>query len=300
LVMRIFSPQGVLQQQKVLAARTLAHLAVTALVAEAELTPKPALVDRRGSGAHTDLTLALMKRSAQTLSGTFATIAFASMDHSPDQALREHLGEIGREGERAMLEVTHGVNTHRGAIWAMGLLVAGAAIAGLTAPARHITARAGELAHLPDRFAPDMPSHGLSMQKRYGVAGARGEAQRDFPCVIEWGLPTLRAVRQRGATETCARLDALLAIMTQLDDTCLLYRGGLDALCEARESARAVLRAGGTGTAAGLDQLSLLESSLLLRHASPGGSADLLAATLFLDALASGTPPAEGGREWNV
>jgi triphosphoribosyl-dephospho-CoA synthase len=274
-------------QQKAATVQTLAHLAVTALIAEAELTPKPALVDQRGSGAHTDLTLALMKRSAQALSGSFAAIALASMEQPPDQALRERLGEIGREGERAMLEATHGVNTHRGAIWAIGLLVAGGAIAGFTAPARTIAASAGELARLPDRFAPDRPSHGLSMQKRYGVAGARGEAQRNFFCVIEFGLPALQTARQRGATETCARLDALLAIMAHLDDTCLLYRGGQDALREAKERARAILLAGGTSTAAGLDLLFHLESALLLRHASPGGSADLLAATLFLDALAS-------------
>jgi triphosphoribosyl-dephospho-CoA synthase len=292
--MPIFSSQSDLQQKTAPAVHTLAHLAVTALIAEAELTPKPALVDQRGSGAHTDLTLALMKRSAQTLSDTFESMAFVSMNQPPDQALRERLGEIGRKGERAMLEATNGVNTHRGAIWAVGLLVAGAAIAGFTVPARCIAACAGELARISDRFAPDVPSHGLAMQKRYGVVGARGEAQRNFFCVIEAGLPTLYAARQRGATETCARLDALLAIMAQLNDTCLLYRGGLDALHEAKEGANAVLCTGGTSMAAGMDRLSHLESALLLRRASPGGSADLLAATLFLDALPSRKPPTEG------
>jgi triphosphoribosyl-dephospho-CoA synthase len=276
----------------------LADLAVTALIAEAELTPKPALVDQRGSGAHADLTLALMRCSAQALSHTFAAIADAAMGPYSGQALREQLGEIGRQGEHAMLEATNGVNTHRGAIWAVGMLVAGAAIAGLAAPARQIAASAGELARLTDRFVPDTSSHGLAMQKRYGVAGARGEAQCNFPCVIEHGLPTLWAARQQGATETCARLDALFAIMAQLDDTCLLYRGGQDALCEVKEGARAILCAGGTSTTLGMDHLSHLESILLLRHASPGGSADLLAATLFLDALAGITPYEEGTRTW--
>lgn len=275
------------QQKNVSIAHTLAQLAVSALVAEAELTPKPALVDRRGSGAHNDLTLALMKRSAQTLSRTFAAMASTSMNQLPDQALRERLGEIGREAERAMLEATNGVNTHRGAIWAVGLLIAGAAITGFTAPASRIAACAGELARLTDRFAPHTPSHGLSMQERYGVVGARGEAQRAFPCVIELGLPTLWAARQRGSTEVYAQLDALLAIMAQLDDTCLLYRGGPAALSVAQEGARAVLQEGGTSTPEGKNLLYHLENALLLHHASPGGSADLLAATLFLDALAS-------------
>lgn len=292
--MPIFSSQRDRQQETAPVAYTLAHLAVTALIAEAELTPKPALVDQRGSGAHTDLTLALMKRSAQTLSDTFEAMALASIKQLPDQTLRECLGEIGREGERVMLEATNGVNTHRGAIWAVGLLVAGAAISGFNAPAQHIAACAGTLARLPDPFAPDVPSHGLSMQKRYGATGARGEAQRNFFCIIEGGLPTLQAARQRGVTETCARLDALLALMARLDDTCLLYRGGQDALDTAKEGANAILSVGGTSTAAGMNLFSHLENALLQRRASPGGSADLLAATLFLAALPERKPPTEG------
>jgi triphosphoribosyl-dephospho-CoA synthase len=287
-------------QKRTFVARNLAHLAVTALIAEAELTPKPALVDQRGSGAHADLTLALMKCSARTLSRTFTAIACASAGQQADQRLRERLGALGREGEKAMLAATNGVNTHRGAIWAVGLLVAGAAIAGTAAPVQRIAASAGELARLTDRFAPESPSHGLTMQSRYGAAGARGEAQNNFPRVMELGLPTLWAARQRGTTEMCARLDALFAIMAYLDDTCLLYRGGQDALNEAREGARAILHAGGMSTVVGRDRFFLLEQALLVLHASPGGSADLLAATLFLDALTSTTPHEEGKSEWKI
>lgn len=280
-------------------ASSLAHLAVAALIAEVELTPKPALVDQRGSGAHSDLTLALMTRSAHALTGAFAATAAAATGQQPSQALRERLGAIGREGEGIMLAATNGVNTHRGALWAVGLLVAGAAIAGPASPAQEIAANAGSLARLTDHGAPLTPSHGFAMQRRYGVAGARGEAQRNYPCVIEQGLPALWAARRRGASETCARLDALFAIMARLDDTCLLYRGGEDALRLAQTGACAILRAGGTSTAAGHDQRTQLERALLLRRASPGGSADLLAATLFLDALASAAPHLEDTRRWN-
>ena len=112
-------------------------------------------------------------------------------------------------------------------------------------------------------------------------------------------LGELQAARQRGATETCAQLDTLVAIMAQLDDTCLLFRGGQDALRAAKEGARAILHAGGTGTTEGKALLFQLEHVLLLRRASPGGSADLLAATLFLDALASGTHTTKEGNVWN-
>src|SRR5271163_4917785 len=84
--------------------RRLASLAREALIEEAELTPKPALVDRRGSGAHHDLTLAMMRRSATSLYRTFALIAAAAMGCAPSQELREKLAAIGRQGEVRMLQ----------------------------------------------------------------------------------------------------------------------------------------------------------------------------------------------------
>ncbi|WP_205895277.1 triphosphoribosyl-dephospho-CoA synthase, partial [Metapseudomonas otitidis] len=103
----------------------LADRAVDALIDEADLTPKPGLVDRRGSGAHSDLHLGLMHASALSLWPCFRQMAEAALQHREVGApLREALGRIGREGEAAMLATTGGVNTHRGAIWALGLLVA--------------------------------------------------------------------------------------------------------------------------------------------------------------------------------
>jgi len=211
-----------------------------------------------------------------------ASIAYEQV---PSQQLREQLAAIGRAGEAVMFETTSGVNTHRGAIWAVGLLVAGAAMNGMNAPVQALADRAGEIAAYPDRYTPASSSHGAAMKKRYGAVGARGEAQQHFPHVMSRGLPTLQSARAQGASETCARLDALLAIMAHLDDTCLLYRGGREALTKAQDGAQAILRAGGTMTVVGWDLLLHLDSMLLAHNASPGGSADLLAATLFLDAL---------------
>src|ERR1700722_6136964 len=105
----------------------LSFSAVSALIEEAELTPKPALVDRRGNGAHHDLDLARLRRSAQSLQDGFAAIARAATGVEPSLRLREELGRIGRDMERRMMAATDGSNAHRGAIWALGLLVAAAA-----------------------------------------------------------------------------------------------------------------------------------------------------------------------------
>jgi triphosphoribosyl-dephospho-CoA synthase len=270
-------------------ARRLARLARQALIAEAELTPKPGLVDRRGNGAHTDLSLDLMRRSSLAIEPYFFQMAAVASGIEPSSALREMLALIGRRAERAMFAATRGSNSHKGAIWSLGLLAAASAIhAERRVPATTLAHTAKAIATFDDKAAPRLVSHGDVMARRYGVSGARGEALGGFPHVVHVALPVLLRRRQEGAMEEVARLDALLSIMSSLEDTCLLYRGGKAALSAAKEGARAVEAAGGSATALGRERLRQLDDRLLALNASPGGSADLLAATLFLDAVEHG------------
>jgi triphosphoribosyl-dephospho-CoA synthase len=324
----------------------LARLAVDALIDEAHLSPKPALVDRRGSGAHRDLDLAKMIRSALALEPTFVALARASRKRVPSATLRAELAQIGRTGEIAMMQATGGSNAHRGAIWILGLLVAGAAMcesapsasavikgggtavkvfscgdrnatsadevsrdaprfagpltdqaaqlatvsgnsASFSALGSRLCKLAAQIACFPDRFAAPTDSHGERVRRKYGVGGARLEAQEGFPHVIDVGLPALATARANGIAEDAARIDTLLAIMAALDDTCLLHRAGVAGLRTGKEGARHVLACGGSSTAEGRIALAALESELMSLNASPGGAADLLAATLFIDKLAS-------------
>lgn len=274
-------------------ARDLASLAVAVLIEEAALTPKPALVDRRGNGAHHDLDLPRLRRSALSLQDGFAAVALAAAQETSVLHVREEIGRIGRAMESRMMEATGGSNAHRGAIWAIGLLVAAIARNPTEGNADAVAASAAVLARLPDRFAPRPSSHGEQVRVRFGASGARGEAQAAFPHATQVGLPALRAARDRGIPEERAHLDALMAIMARLDDTCLLHRGGRVALQTAQAGARAVLAAGGTATPAGFECLRRLHADLMALWASPGGSADLLAVTLFLDRIENERQPFE-------
>jgi triphosphoribosyl-dephospho-CoA synthase len=269
-------------------AARLAEAAMGALIAEALLTPKPALVDRRGCGAHRDLDLERLLASAVALRPGFERMAECAWGRMPSVALREKLGDIGRAAEADMLAATGGSNAHRGAIWVLGLLVAGLAMRARRQPdersVRAAARRAAALARLPDRHAPADATNGSRVRIRYGVEGARGEARAGFPHVIDVGLPALREARRRGVNEAGARLDALMAIMARLQDTCLLHRGGDSALEAAQHGAREVLERGGCSTLAGRRRLLALDADLVGRWVSPGGSADLLAACLLLDA----------------
>lgn len=283
----------------------LARFARDALIEEARLTPKPALVDARGSGAHVDLDLATMLRSAHALEPTFEALARASRGAAPGSALRTDLARIGRAGEAAMMRATGGSNAHRGAIWIVGLLVAGATIrqapsdgsgafvrgglprGGLT-HAAEIAETAARIARFDDLLAPaarPVQSNGERVRQRFNVGGARLEAQGGFPHVIHVGLPALHAARAQGQDEATARVDALLAIMASLDDTCVLHRAGLAGREAAQAGAQRVRDAGGIATRAGRAAFDALERTLLALNASPGGAADLLAATLFIDGL---------------
>ncbi|HYZ72473.1 MAG TPA: triphosphoribosyl-dephospho-CoA synthase [Chthoniobacterales bacterium] len=310
--------------------KLLGTLARQALMAEAELTPKPGLVDRRGSGAHSDLSLSLMIRSAFAIEPFIHLMAFQSMNEPPSSRLRATLAATGRAAERAMRQVTNGSNTHKGAIWTLGLLAAAAAIGRDELPTTpslcsdrgplirgrdvvsqfnshpySIARTASLIASFADSYEPtpntkrrfvrhsfsdvgtlnESISHGQIVAQKFGVTGARGEAINGFPHIIEVGLPMLRARRTANVPEPIARLDSLLSIMASLVDTCLLYRGGKPALQAAQQGAAVVIAAGGAGTSRGREHLLALDNRLLELRVSPGGSADLLAGTLFLDAI---------------
>jgi triphosphoribosyl-dephospho-CoA synthase len=228
-----------------------------------------------------------MRYSAETIEPFFASMAVASSKRPLSRLLREELGATGRNAEHAMFLATGGTNTHKGAIWVLGLLVAAASQTKDLNPIR-VAGLAGSIARLPDLVRPETVSHGDVVRERYGVVGARGEAYTDFPHVVKVGIPALRAARVAGKSETISRLFSLLSIMAELDDTCVLYRSGLEGGEVVKAGAKAVLAVGGPGSQEGDAASRRFDRKLLEKRISPGGSADLLAASLFLDCLESG------------
>jgi triphosphoribosyl-dephospho-CoA synthase len=260
----------------------IAFAAVDAILTEALLTPKPGLVDASGRRSHPDMSLAMLAASAETLREPLQQCADAARAMPLGIGLRMRIGAIGRDGERRMLATTGGVNTHRGALWTLGLLSAGVAAAENTSDAVTFAAR---LAQLPDPVRGRPVSHGERARARYGAGGAVREAQDGFPHVVHRGLPMLRSSVARGESADVAALNALMVIMASLDDTCVLHRGGSRGLSFVHRSASDVLRLGGSGTPAGRRRLRRFCRGADRRGLSTGGSADLLAATLFLDAV---------------
>lgn len=245
------------------AAESLGNLAVEALIAEVDLTPKPGLVDRRNNGAHRDMDRELFHRSARALEPYFRRAAELGMERPDCMAA---LQSAGRAAEGAMLEATGGVNTHRGAVYACGIL---------TAALGSVLVRGGDVLETAASLAragtpPSGDSHGGAALRRYGAAGARGEALAGFPHVR-------RAAAVLAAEGPHA---ALLKLLAEVEDTNLLHRGGPEGLRFVREQAADIL----SGPAADrAPRLEALDDACIARNLSPGGSADLLAAAMLLE-----------------
>ena len=265
--------------------RAIVHAAIASLHAELVLSPKPGLVCPDDRGSHVDMDATTMMKSIVALRHGFKAIVFAAAEDASFTRLRT----IGIEAERAMLIATDGVNTHRGAIFNIGLLAA--AVAHCASRGRAVTMAnvrdtiRNQWGRHIDAVPADRASHGSAVAVRYGAGGARREAAAGFPTVLDSLWPALRDARHRGYDARRARVHVLMTSIATTIDTNLLYRGGVEGLAFAQRAARDFLDRGGVVNDDGDFELRAIGHAFVARNLSPGGSADLLAATLFVDRL---------------
>ena len=270
--------------------QALARAAVTAMRDELQAYPKPGLVSPIDSGAHADMDFELMCRSAESLLQPFASLAAAGRAAA---CFEQVLMPLGIEAERGMLAVTGGVNTHRGAIFSLGLMVAAIAraqsVTAVPSPAAVRAALRDTWGGALDAHAArgDETSHGGQVRRRTGRDGARREAARAFPSVFETGLPAYREARAAGLDDNAASVQALFALMSSLDDTTVLYRGGLEAGSFVRQAAVDFLADGGCHRSDWFERAEALHRAFIARNLSAGGCADLLACTLLVSRCCS-------------
>ncbi len=267
--------------------RALARHATRALWDELALYPKPGLVSPNDPGAHDDMDAGTFVRSLFALRRHWAALADAGARGAPFARLRA----LGDAAEAGMMAVTGGINTHRGAIFVVGLLCAAAArvAAQESAPSddalRSALRRTWGAELDAHAVAPAGRSHGAIVSARHGAGGARREGALAFPAVFEIALPALRAARAAGEPTRVARLRSLIALLANVADTNVLYRGGPAGLAFVQRRAREIAR--DADLVAGAVSL---HGELVARRLSPGGAADLLAAALFVDALQRAEP----------
>lgn len=265
--------------------------AYMALQREVNTTPKPGLVDRNNRGAHTDMDMRHFFVSANALRPFLTRCAetgYLTRDDAPQKTFSD-IRSIGKEAEDAMLKATRGVNTHKGAIFSMGILCAAA---GRLDPAlwqpetllRECAAMTEgvvdtDLGHITPENAH---TPGERLYAQYGITGVRGQAEAGFPAVGRVGLPIFREGLAKGLSMNDAGCAALLHILTASDDTNLIHRSDRQTQLEVQAQIAQLLRVTPFPDHATIQNL---DRDFIQRNLSPGGTADLLAMTYFLHSL---------------
>lgn len=268
----------------------IAAIAVQSLLQEVDVTPKPGLVDRRNTGSHRDMdrhTFALSARALEPYFRECVRIGQETAGQSPEETFAL-LRQAGRAAEDAMFRATKGVNTHKGAIFILGLLCG--SLGRLWQPdapvaeTREILEEAGLLGTICltrdlSGITPLPETVGSRLYRELGISGVRGEAAGGFPSVGALALPVYRACLAEGRRENDAGVITLLHLIAEVEDTTLYSRGGTQGAAWAKAAAAALLPRPET------EAVCRLDDAFIQRNLSAGGCADLLAATIFLHAL---------------
>ena len=270
----------------------IAHLATQALQAELDTTPKPGLVDKDNNGAHRDMDYALMQRSIDTLHPYFVKLAqLGSTDALPTHT---SIRDIGIEAEKAMLSATNGVNTHKGALFSMGLAVVAAAHEERKIAANEeqiLKERNGgedvlvslqtTIKALAACFPDTSGTHGskakLLSKGTTAIKGALDNAREGYEMLFAEWLPFYIERRKEHDAHTLHK--TLLRIMCDLDDTNVIYRTDLATAEEVKQEARALLDCFSKAALKDMDR------HYTTRNISPGGAADMLSLTIFIGSI---------------
>ena len=247
----------------------IAHLATRALQRELDLDPKPGLVSPSGSGAHKDMDYALMQKSIDALHPWF--VHLARFGFNPETVDAGAIRLAGQAAESDMLSATGGVNTHRGALFALGLAVV--AVAQDNAGRREGPDR--RISRLARSFPDTSGTHGSRVRARFGVPGALDLARTGYRILFDDWLPFYRS--RKDGEDGC--LQTLLHILATLDDTNILFRKGPAVAHRVKEQAARLLA---DYTRKGMEELC---ETFTRDNISPGGCADMLALTLFMDSI---------------
>lgn len=274
-----------------------------AVLYEAAAAPKPGLVDPVSQGAHGDMDYFTFLTSAAALAPWWENFARLGWRHGGDDpaALFPSLRKEGLRAEKAMFDATGGVNTHKGLIFSLGVLCASAGMLlaeGKTLSPESCAAQGALIVWgIVEKDFAGLGAGEKSDEKRLTagerfylrekITGIRGEAERGFPSVLNAGLPGLRSGLGKGLSLNDAMIDALLALLTTVEDTNILLRGGREGHRIVKEAARKTLDLGGMVSEKGKKAVLEMDALFSKKNLSPGGSADLLAVTVFLHFLYS-------------
>jgi len=265
-------------------AQSIGEIAAKSLLFEVCTTPKPGLVDRQNSGSHKDMDIFTFMASTAVLQPYFEDCAAAGLQTAQQDAAEtfEKIRFLGKQAEQKMLRATGGVNTHKGAIFTLGLLCAAAGRCSANVTPDTVCSQVAAMTRgltKADMTRSDGKTAGQQLYRKYGIAGVRGLAEEGFPVLLKVGLPVLKEGLARELSLEEAGSVVLLHLMCAVTDTNLIARSDLRTQQYICDEVSMLL-----GKTPFPDETVLrkIDAGFIERNLSPGGSADLLAATYFL------------------
>lgn len=277
----------------------IADTARWALLEEVRTTPKPGLVDCDSNGAHTDMDVCTFVSSAEALYPYFKVMAaYGWSDYNNPERLFEKIRPVGKLAEEAMYQATDGVNTHKGLIFSIGILSAAAAAVYRRKNAfirNDIFAEEMQMVHTAMQRELNLTqqkkeslTNGEKVYQTYGSLGVRGEALYGYAAVRNLSLPVVEEGVQKHRPFDRIKIQALLMLMSQVEDSNILSRSNMDMLRHVQGMSREFLNTGGVYRDDGIETMKQWDKQFTEWNISPGGAADLLAITLFIYRLTGG------------
>lgn len=282
----------------------VARLAEEAILFEVVLSPKPGLVDSLDSGAHKDMDIYTFIKSAASLFEGFNDFSRAGFLHTGTaKELFFKIRSIGKDVEKKMYRATGNINTHKGIVFSMGIILAAL---GFYLQDRldeeEIRTFSKEDSDAVFLLASEMTkgivsedfmnlqektnlTNGEVLFMRYGFTGIRGEAENGYPVVRLNALPRLRELETSSLTLEERLLEILLLLMSITEDSNVVSRGGMESLDYVKSEAVDFINKGGMMNPEASAILKNMNADFISRNISPGGSADLLSLTIFFGKL---------------
>lgn len=284
-------------------ARLMARYAEEAILSEVILSPKPGLVDSLDAGAHRDMDIYTFLLSATSLHDGFYDFAKAGLLHEgTKQELFIKIRPIGIDVEKRMFEATGNINTHKGIIFSLGIVLSAAGyylkdkseeeiehFSSVDTDAVFMLIREmteglvkKDFENLPQKTKY---TNGEILFLKYGFTGIRGQAEEGYPVVRLEALPKLRALQDQDFSFEEKLLEILLLLMSITEDSNVVSRGGMESLSYVKNEAKLFLEKGGIKNPDAREILKQMNKDFIVKNISPGGSADLLSIAIFFGKL---------------
>lgn len=282
---RYISYQKFLKERELISSK-LSDLSLEGMIYEVSSFPGFGLVTPITSGSHRDMDFFTFLNSSFVLKSGFKEMAEVMFSYLPLDIAFKKIREIGKKTEKEMFIATKNINTHKGMIFLLGIAV------GCTARTLYEKNSFKDIQNTICEMTRDILkdfenidttkelTHGERMFIEQGFTGIRGEIKNGLEIIFKGSLPIFSTIFEKTQDINLSSLHTLIYLMSRVMDSTIVYRHDFEMLEKVQKEMRDIFSRGGAFSME-LEDFKELEKDYIAQNISPGGSADLLAVTIF-------------------